>query len=43
MTSIREKLWPMGDDVRFIPGHGPMSSIGHERLTNPFVGVNARG
>lgn len=36
--SIRSKLWPLGDNVRFIPGHGPMSTIGHERKTNPFVG-----
>ena len=36
--SIREKLWPLGDDVRFIPGHGPMSSLGVERSSNPFVG-----
>lgn len=36
--SIRNKLWPLGDDVAFIPGHGPMSTIGHERQTNPFVG-----
>lgn len=35
--SIRGKLWPLGDDVQFIPGHGPMSNIGHERKTNPFV------
>jgi glyoxylase-like metal-dependent hydrolase (beta-lactamase superfamily II) len=37
VRSIREKLWPLGDDVRFIPGHGPMSSFGQERKTNPFV------
>lgn len=35
--SIRGKLWPLGDDVQFIPGHGPMSTIGHEKSTNPFV------
>lgn len=35
---IRERLWPLGDDVRFIPGHGPMSTFGDERRTNPFVG-----
>lgn len=38
VRSIRERLWPLGDDVRFIPGHGPMSTFGHERRTNPFVG-----
>lgn len=37
INSIKEKLWPLGDDVRFIPGHGPMSTFGHERKTNPFV------
>ncbi|OGT84255.1 MAG: MBL fold metallo-hydrolase [Gammaproteobacteria bacterium RIFCSPLOWO2_12_FULL_52_10] len=35
--SIRERLWPLGDDVQFIPGHGPMSTFGYERRTNPFV------
>ncbi|WP_274617175.1 MBL fold metallo-hydrolase [Novosphingobium terrae] len=38
IDSITEKLWPLGKDVNFIPGHGPMSSFGHEMLTNPFVG-----
>lgn len=37
MDSIRHKLFPLGDDVRFIPGHGPMSTFGQERRTNPFV------
>ena len=36
-TAIREQLWPLGDDVAFIPGHGPMSTIGQERRNNPFV------
>ncbi len=35
--SIRTKLWPLGDDVAFVPGHGPMSTFGQERRTNPFV------
>ncbi len=35
--SIKTQLWPLGDDVRFIPGHGPMSSFGKERRDNPFV------
>lgn len=38
INSIREKLWPLGDQVRFIPGHGPMSTFGEERRSNPFVG-----
>jgi len=37
IRSIREKLWPLGDDVEFICGHGPMSTFGEERLSNPFV------
>lgn len=37
LNSIRQKLWPMGDDTVFIPGHGPESSFGQERLSNPFV------
>ncbi len=37
IRSIREKLFPLGDDVRFIPGHGPMSTFGDERMDNPFV------
>jgi glyoxylase-like metal-dependent hydrolase (beta-lactamase superfamily II) len=35
--SIRENLYPLGDDVQFIPGHGPVSSIGHERRNNAYV------
>jgi len=38
IRSIREKLWPLGDEVAFVPGHGPTSTFGHERRTNPFVG-----
>jgi len=37
IASITEKLLPLGDDVGFICGHGPGSSIGQERLTNPFL------
>lgn len=40
IRSIRERLWPLGDDVRFIPGHGPESTFGEERRSNPFVGDN---
>lgn len=35
--SITGRLWPLGDDVQFIPGHGPTSTFGHEKRTNPFV------
>lgn len=41
LHSIRSKLWPLGNEVRFIPGHGPMSSFGDERRYNPFVGDHA--
>jgi len=40
LVSIKERLWPMGDETIFIPGHGPESSLGHERKTNPFVREN---
>jgi glyoxylase-like metal-dependent hydrolase (beta-lactamase superfamily II) len=38
VASIVQRLWPMGDDTVFIPGHGPESSFGRERRSNPFVG-----
>ena len=38
IDSITERLWPMGDDVVFIPGHGEESTFGDERADNPFVG-----
>lgn len=38
VESVVTKLWPLGDDTIFIPGHGPMSSFAQERATNPFVG-----
>jgi glyoxylase-like metal-dependent hydrolase (beta-lactamase superfamily II) len=41
IRSIRERLFPLGDAVRFVPGHGPMSTFGDERRTNPFVGDRA--
>lgn len=37
LASIRERLWPMGDDTVFIPGHGPESTFGRERRSNPYV------
>jgi hypothetical protein len=44
IEAIVTKLWPLGDDTAFIPGHGQMSNFGHERRTNHFVadGVLAR-
>ncbi len=43
IESITTRLWPLGDDVDFIPGHGPMSTIGAERRGNPFVSDMALG
>ncbi len=40
--SIREKLFALGDEVRFHPGHGPGGTIGEERRSNPFVGEAPR-
>ncbi len=37
IRSIRETLLPLGDDVTFLPGHGPTSTLGEERRSNPFV------
>lgn len=37
LTCIRQRLFALGDDVRVVPGHGPMTSLGQERLHNPFV------
>lgn len=37
VASITQRLWPMGDDTVFIPGHGPESSFGAERRSNPYV------
>ncbi|OBU18473.1 hypothetical protein AYY19_00950 [Photobacterium aquimaris] len=37
VNSIKTKLWPLGNEVTFVPGHGPLSTFGHERVTNPFV------
>ena len=43
ISSITEKLWPLGKEVRFIPGHGPESTFGDEQKTNPFVSDSALG
>jgi glyoxylase-like metal-dependent hydrolase (beta-lactamase superfamily II) len=37
IRSITGRLWPLGNDVAFVPGHGPMSTFGDERQHNPFV------
>jgi glyoxylase-like metal-dependent hydrolase (beta-lactamase superfamily II) len=41
IRSIRTKLLPLGDEFAFICGHGPTSTIGHERTTNPFIAEDA--
>jgi glyoxylase-like metal-dependent hydrolase (beta-lactamase superfamily II) len=41
VESIRSKLFLLGDDVGFVPGHGEQSTMGRERLHNPFVGEEA--
>ncbi|WP_269465809.1 MBL fold metallo-hydrolase [Paraurantiacibacter namhicola] len=45
LDAITQKLWPLGDGVTFVPGHGSTSTFGQERASNPFVGdaVMARG
>lgn len=42
INSIQQKLWPLGEDVVFIPGHGPTSTFGEEMRSNPFVGNRRR-
>lgn len=37
IAAIRDKIFPLGDDTQFLPGHGPGSTVGQERLTNPFL------
>jgi hydroxyacylglutathione hydrolase len=39
--SIRERLFPLGDGLHAYPGHGPATTLGRERRTNPFVGEGA--
>jgi glyoxylase-like metal-dependent hydrolase (beta-lactamase superfamily II) len=43
IDAITTRLWPLGDDMQFVPGHGPMSSFGWERKTNPYVSDLALG
>ena len=38
LNAITQKLWPLGNDVTFVPGHGPLSTFGAERSSNPYVG-----
>ena len=43
IESVKNKLWPLGNDIEFIPGHGPMSNFNAERLSNPFVSDSVLG
>jgi hydroxyacylglutathione hydrolase len=43
IDSITGKLWPLGDDITFVPGHGPLSTFGRERQSNPFVADRLTG
>jgi glyoxylase-like metal-dependent hydrolase (beta-lactamase superfamily II) len=38
VSGIRNKLFPLGDNVAVLPGHGPPTKIGTEKKTNPFLG-----
>lgn len=42
VAAVRKKVFPLGDDLRIYPGHGPASTIGRERRTNPFFQSHAR-
>ncbi len=43
IQSVQDKLWPLGRDIEFIPGHGPMSTFEAERQSNPFVSDSVLG
>jgi glyoxylase-like metal-dependent hydrolase (beta-lactamase superfamily II) len=43
IDAITSRLWPLGDDMQFVPGHGEMSTFGWERRTNPYVSDLALG
>lgn len=43
IEAITTKLWPLGGETAFVPGHGPMSTFAHERASNPFVGDRVLG
>lgn len=43
IDSITQKLWPLGEDMQFVPGHGPVSTFGKERQSNPFVADKLTG
>ena len=41
INSVKNKLWPLGNDIKFIPGHGPSSTFEEEKKSNPFVSESA--
>ena len=43
INSVKNKLWPLGDNIYFIPGHGPSSTFKVEKESNPFVSDSALG
>ena len=43
INAITGKLWPLGGETMFVPGHGEMSSFAYERATNPYVADSVRG
>ena len=43
VNSVKNKLWPLGKDIDFIPGHGPVSTFEAERASNPFVSDTVLG
>lgn len=43
IRSITDKLWPLGEEMSFVPGHGPTSTFGQERRNNPFVADRLTG
>lgn len=43
IDSIIQKLWPLGNEMRFVPGHGPLSTFGQERIDNPYVADSVIG
>jgi hydroxyacylglutathione hydrolase len=43
IASILEKLFTLPDETMVLPGHGPVTTVGRERRTNPFVGEGVRG
>ncbi len=43
VRSVRDKIWPLPDATYVLPGHGPATSVGQEKQTNPFVGLHVIG